>query len=149
MEENIKLTTEEAMRLIGLLKYKIEKPTIQFPHLGEKLQFEALSSTSSDKFTVNITRSSHNKAKCTYQGRTSNNIPIMRLDVGTNITHINSDGTKIIGNHLHIYDAETDMLDAIEFNTCSPDLYKNCIEFFKKFNLIVDEDDIIYQEELF
>ena len=76
-----------------------------------------------------------------------NSIPLLRLDI-TNSSHINSDGTKIIGNHLHIYNEETEMLDAIPFDINRPDLYEYCLEFFKKFNIIQDKWNIIYQEEI-
>ena len=35
----------------------------------------------------------------------------------------------------------------IEFNINNPDLYEYCLHFFKKFNIIYDNCDIIYQEE--
>lgn len=72
----------------------------------------------------------------------------MRLDI-TDGSHVNSDGTKIVGNHLHIYNEETEMRDAIPFDVTKPDLYEYCLEFFNKFNIIQDENNgIIYQLEL-
>ncbi len=149
MENKLKLTTEEATRLINLLKYKIENPTIEFPAFGKKIEFEVVAKETPDKFTININRGNKNVDKCTYQGRTStSNVPLLRLDIGKTIQHMNPDGGKIMGNHLHIYTEEYEMGQAVSFNISDPDLYNNCLEFFKKFNLLMGETNIIYQEQL-
>lgn len=103
MNDNYKLTTEEAKRIIDALKQKVNEANLSFPQLGKKLEF--------DVFTKD-------------------------------------DGTKITGNHLHIYNEDTEMSDAIPFNIDNPDLYKYCLEFFKKFNIIKENWDIYYQEEI-
>lgn len=150
-EENakIKLTTTEALKLIEELKHRVTKNTLVFPAKGNKLEFEVFGKNDVNKYTINITRSNINKEKCSYQGRTStNSVLLMRLDI-TDGSHVNSDGTKIVGNHLHIYNEETEMRDAIPFDVTKPDLYEYCLEFFNKFNIIQDENNgIIYQLEL-
>ena len=65
MENKLKLTTEEATRLINLLKYKIENPTIEFPAFGKKIEFEVVAKETPDKFTININRGNKNVDKCT------------------------------------------------------------------------------------
>ena len=40
------------------------------------------------------------------------------------------------------------MSDAIPFDVEDPDLYQCCLEFFKKFNIIKENWDIYYQEEI-
>ena len=40
------------------------------------------------------------------------------------------------------------MQDAIPFDINQPNLYEYCLEFFKKFNIIKDKWNIIYQEEI-
>lgn len=150
-EENakIKLTTAEALKLIEELKHRVTRNTLVFPSKGNKLEFEVFGENDLNKFTINITRSNINKEKCSYQGRTSiNSVLLMRLDI-TDGSHVNSDGTKIVGNHLHIYNEDTEMRDAIPFDVTKPDLYEYCLEFFNKFNIIQDENNgIIYQLEL-
>lgn len=144
-----KLSTEEAKQLIEELKHRVTQNTLQFPSKGQKLEFEVYGEKSLNKFTINITRAKINNEKCNYQGRTTiNSTPLMRLDI-TDGSHVNSDGTKIVGNHLHIYNETTEMRDAIPFDITKPDLYEYCLEFFKKFNLIEDgKNGIIYQLEM-
>ena len=145
---NFKMTTEEAIKLINMLKEKISETALVFPKIGNKLEFDVYAKIEGTKFIISIRKKKINKNKCTYQGRTYfNNIPLLRLDI-TNSFHINSDGTKIIGNHLHIYNDLTEMRDAIPFNIDDENLYDYCIEFFKKFNIIQDNFDILYQTEL-
>lgn len=150
-EENakIKLTTAEALKLIEELKHRVTKNTLVFPSKGNKLEFEVFGQNDFNKYTINITRSKINKEKCSYQGRTTvNSVPLMRLDI-TDGSHVNSDGTKIVGNHLHIYSEDVELRDAIPFDVTKPDLYEYCLEFFEKFNIIQDENNgIIYQLEL-
>ena len=145
---NFKMTTKEAIELIDMMKERVSESTLEFPKIGAKLEFDVLAKREGKKFIVSIKRGRINKKKCTYQGRTYlNNIPLLRLDI-TNSFHINSDGTKISGNHLHIYNEETEMRDAIPFNINDEDLYKGCLEFFRKFNIIQDNYEILYQMEL-
>lgn len=145
---NFKMTTKEAIELIDMMKERVSESTLEFPKIGAKLEFDVLAKREGKKFIVSIKRGRINKKKCTYQGRTYlNNIPLLRLDI-TNSFHINSDGTKISGNHLHIYNEETEMRDAIPFNINDEDLYKCCLEFFRKFNIIQDNYEILYQMEL-
>lgn len=147
-DENFKLTTEEALRLIDLLKEKVTETSINFPKAGNKIEFDVIAIENKNKFTINIYRGSINKQKCTYQGRTAiNNIPLLRLDV-TKSSHINPDGTKIEGTHLHIYREENDINYAIPFNIDNPNLYAYCLSFFEKFNLIKSSYELLYQTEL-
>ena len=146
--EKFKLTTEEALELINELKKKVNETTLNFPQLGKRLEFNVYAQKDGTKFIINISRNTIDKRKCTYQGRTYiNNIPLLRLDI-TNSTHMNSNGEKIKGNHLHIYNEETEMREAIPFNVEDADLYEYCLQFFKKFNIIQENWEIEYQTEL-
>ena len=146
--ENVKLTTEDAIKLIEMIKQRIVDTTLNFPRIGNKLEFDVYAQKDGNKFIININRGSIDRNKCTYQGRTYiNSIPLMRLDITTS-THMNTDGTKIIGNHLHVYNEDNDMRDAIPFDINNPDLYNCCLEFFKKFNILDENCNIIYQTEI-
>ena len=128
-----------------MLKERISQEILEFPNIGNKLEFDVFARIEDTRFIINISRGKVDKKKCTYQGRTYlNNIPLLRLDI-TNSFHINPDGTKIKGNHLHIYNEKTEMLDAIPFNINDADLYDYCLEFFKKFNIIQENVGILYQ----
>lgn len=147
-EESIKLSTKEAIELIDMLKRRVTQNTLQFPKRGEKLEFDVYAVREGEKFTVNVSRGRINSKKCTYQGRTYiGSTPILRLDI-TNGIHVNSDGTKIIGNHLHIYNENSTMGEAIQFDIENADLYIYCLEFFKKFNILQESCNILYQMEL-
>lgn len=146
--ENYKLTTEEAKRIIKELKQKVIETNLNFPTSGKKIEFDVIAKEDGTKCIVSIYRGSVDKRKCTFQGRTYiNSIPLLRLDI-TNSSHINSDGKKITGNHLHIYKEENEMWDAIPFDINNDNLYDYCLEFFKQFNIIRENWDIIYQEEI-
>ena len=147
-DDNFKLTTKEAIELIDMLKRKVIETDLVFPGKGQKIEFDVYAEKQRTRFVVNIYRSGKNDKKCTYQGRTYlNSTPILRLDI-TDSTHINSDGTKIRGNHLHIYNEKTEMLDAIPFNVEDADLYEYCLQFFEKFNILKDNWKLIYQLEI-
>ena len=116
--DNIKMTTEEAIELIDILKERVSDITLKFPKIGDKIEFEVQAVKDGKKFIVNINRGKIDIKKCTYQGRTYiNSIALLRLDV-TNSFHINPDGTKIQGPHLHIYSEENEMREAIQFDMC-------------------------------
>ncbi len=143
---NFKMTTAEAITLIRIMKQRVEKTILEFPEPGMKLEFNVFAQKIGKKFIVSIRRGNIDKYKCTYQGRTYlNNIPLLRLDI-TNSFHINEDGTKICGNHLHIYNEITEMREAIPFDIENKNLYQYCLEFFKKFHVIQEDYGIQYKE---
>ena len=116
LNENFKITTTEAIKLIDMMKERVIEATLLFPSVGNKLEFDVYAKREETKFIVNIRRGSINNKKCTYKGRTYiNSIPLLRLDI-TNSIHINPDGTKIIGNHIHIYNEKHEMREAIPFD---------------------------------
>ncbi len=146
--DNIKMTTEEAIELIDILKERVSDITLKFPKIGDKIEFEVQAVKDGKKFIVNINRGKIDIKKCTYQGRTYiNSIALLRLDV-TNSFHINPDGTKIQGPHLHIYSEENEMREAIQFDIKSDDLYDYCLGFFRKFNILEESSGILYQMEM-
>lgn len=148
LNENFKITTTEAIKLIDMMKERVIEATLLFPSVGNKLEFDVYAKREETKFIVNIRRGSINNKKCTYQGRTYiNSIPLLRLDI-TNSIHINPDGTKIIGNHIHIYNEKHEMREAIPFDINNQDLYECCLEFFRRFNILEESYRILYQTEM-
>lgn len=148
MVETYKMSTEEALALIAMLKTAAEK-IINFPNRGERLEFDVVGEKKRDEFVVNITRSEINSDKCTYQGRTKGrNQVLMRLDIGATLRHSDAkSGEHIIGSHLHIYDEHFDLNAAVPFDFAGEHLIDTCMEFFKRFN-IVDLGVQPYQETL-
>ena len=148
INDNIKLTTEEAINLIDILKEKVNETKLKFPQLGNKIEFEVQAQRDGTRFIINITRGKIDNKKCSYQGRTYiNSIALLRLCV-TNSFHINPNGKKISGTHLHIYSEEHEMGNAIPFDIENADLYDYCLSFFKKFNILEETCGILYQTEL-
>jgi hypothetical protein len=145
-----KLTQQEANLLIEMLKKAAEQKQIEFPPVGEKLEFEVVSTEPDEKFTVNIYRKRIDPKGATYQGRVSRSgEALMRLDVTQNGRHRNPDGEMIVGTHLHVYTEEHGMLMAISFDTNKKDLFELCLAFFEKFNIIEPPVFQEYQQSLF
>lgn len=145
---NYKISTIQAIELINLLKHLYNKKFFILPKHGEKTEFLVNSISNNKKFIVNINYANININKYSLQGRTFNdNIPLIRLDITPNGVHQNHDETKIHGNHLHIYNEEYGITDAIPFNIKNPNFRNYCLAFFKKFNIIYDECDIIENEK--
>jgi len=121
-----------------MLKKKIEEQTLSFPQAKGKLSFDVLGERRTDEFVINIDRKGINAHGCTYQGRIkSNNIILLRLDINPTSVHKNpSDGSKIIGSHLHIYDEQMELREAIPFDVENKGLFELCYSFFEKFNII-------------
>lgn len=146
----IKLTKNEADILIAMLKRKVkEQQDLQFPSASGKLCFDVVGERRTDEFVVNIDRKGINAKGCTYQGRIkSNNVVLLRLDINPTSVHINpKDGNKIVGSHIHIYDEEMELREAIPFDVSGKDLFQLCYSFFEKFN-IVEPPEITQQLNL-
>lgn len=69
-KESYKMSTEEAKKLIDMLKERVSTTNLFFPTLGKKIEFDVFAKKESSRFIVNISRGSINHHKCTYQGRT-------------------------------------------------------------------------------
>lgn len=143
----MKITTEEAKRLIDMLKEHTLKTKLKFPNQKGKLEFNVFGEKlNEDEFVVNIERKGINSNGATFQGRIkSNNLILLRLDINPTGKHINpSDNKVLVGNHLHVYTEEYGDKEAIPFDTENENLYDLCLEFFKKFNIIKNplEDNI-------
>jgi len=145
----IKLTTKEAETLISMLKKSAEE-SIELPNASGRIQFNAVGTRRENQFTINISRKGINNSGATFQGRESSNGNILvRLDVNPTAVHINpSDGTRIVGTHLHVYTEEYAMGQAVSFDVGNKDLYELCYVFFEKFNLI-EPPKVAYQQRLY
>lgn len=141
----LKLTQVEANMLIDMLKRTVKNATLQFPPVKGKLIFDVIGERRTDVFTINIDRKGINAQGGTYQGRIkSNNVILLRLDVNPTAVHLNPNGERIYGTHLHIYSEEYELKEAIPFDVENQDLYEVCYTFFKRFN-IIEPPEMIYQ----
>jgi len=134
----IKLKREEAERLIKMLKRKVKDQILTFPNENESISFDVLGERRDDRLVVSINRRGINSKSCSFQGRNrANNIIVIKLDINQTARHINPrTGEVIIGSHLHIYDEEMEMKEAVPFDVRDKDLFSICLAFFEKFNII-------------
>ena len=139
-----KLTQNEADMLIEMLKESMEK-VVKFPISKGKVEFEARGQDKKDTFIVNISRKGINSQGASYQGRHPRSGEILlRLDINPTAVHLNPDGEKIEGSHIHIYSEEFGARFAMPFDTEDKNLRDLCMEFFDRFNLI-EQPEIDYQ----
>lgn len=59
--QNFKMTTEEAIKLIDMLKERVTDITLEFPKVGAKLEFDVYAKREGTKFIVSIRRGKINK----------------------------------------------------------------------------------------
>jgi len=131
-----RLTKKEADMLIDMLKRTVEKD-IPFPVSNGRIEFDATGDRREDIFAVNISRKGIKASGATYQGRVrTSGVILMRLDVNPTSVHLNPDGEKITGTHLHIYTEDSDTGFAIPFDVENKDLYQLCYSFFERFNIV-------------
>nr|DAV21250.1 MAG TPA: hypothetical protein [Caudoviricetes sp.] len=144
----VKLSKEEAERLLNMIKNSLVD-SINFPNLGELVEFNAKGDTDKDIFTLSIYRGKINGNKICHNARIAKNgIILLALDVCDNGCHQNPDGTKITGSHWHIYTEEFGRKLAYKAEDInSKDFVNNSLIFFEKFNLI-QHPAIMIQEKL-
>lgn len=138
------MTTEDAKKLIDLLK-KIVKGSLIIPE-GGKSVFEFKSVDTRDEFLISIFNS-NKSLNVTYAGLLKGkNVMLLRLDIKPNGVHMNPDGKKVLGSHIHVYCEEYQDKFAVEFDVDDEDVYENCLEFFKQFNIV--ETTVVYNSAL-
>lgn len=77
--------------------------SLNYPSAGQKLCFEVYSDgDETEHFTIDVSVSRMTLNKVTHQERYRKNIPLIRVDINAS-PHINPDGTRISGNHIHLY----------------------------------------------
>lgn len=98
------LSQDEADRLIAIGKIIIGPESFKMPTFGDEKKIISLEDTQAvTSFRVDIQFSRRsNSLKGNYQLRVHSNVPLLRLDFN-GPSHSNPDGSKVGGNHLHIY----------------------------------------------
>jgi Family of unknown function (DUF6978) len=95
------LSQEDADRLIGLNKRRLDDNVWGFPDLGGSVSVPLISIDGSERFVLDLGRGRINLAKVTYQERYVIT-PLVRLDV-EGPDHLNPDGVIVPCPHLHTY----------------------------------------------
>ena len=128
------LTQKEADALLEVLKtLKMTDEPLSFPNPGEYRTLDLLSTDGRHAFIVDVNRKGHINAskRYVYQGRYRKDTILLRLDID-GPEHTNPDGTKVSGNHLHIYREGYHDKIAIELppEIINPnDMYQTLIDF--------------------
>ena len=80
MTKKSALSTEEAIELINLLKRKVINQTYYIPNGKGRFEFEVVSDDD-QSFVVNVQRKGINADNCTYLGRLTEGIVLLRLEL--------------------------------------------------------------------
>ena len=135
------LSQDEADILLNILKrIRAFQSPFTFPSIGDSRQIELVSDDGRHEFIVDVNRKGYLgiSKRCTYQGRYRKDIILLRLDIA-GPEHTNPDGTRVSGNHLHIYQEGYGDEIAIEIppEIVNPDdLYQTLIDFLLYFKTI-------------
>lgn len=142
------LTQEEAERLISMLKKSLINE-MYFPSKGKSKEFEVQGDGKGDSFTVGVYRGKINGEKYNFSARIKiNNTMLLELHVSENGIHKNPDGTKIVGNHWHIYTEKYGRTYAIPAAQIeSPKFVENTLAFLDRFN-VINKPQVLFQPEL-
>ena len=96
----IDLTQVEADYLIATEKRKVDDTDWVYPGLGGSIMVPLISVDNRENFILDVTRSSINLEKGSYQNRVRRTVVLVRLCFGDK-PHTNPDGNVIEGSHLH------------------------------------------------
>lgn len=148
MNDSKKLTQEEITELLNMLK-KTLVDEINFPSKGESQEFDVVGDSKKDLFAVRIYRGKINNQKYELSARIKiDGIPLLELHINPSKPHMNPDGSKIVGDHWHIYTEEHGRRMAYcAENIMSENFVENTITFMDKFH-IIKKPYIYFQEEL-
>lgn len=142
------LSQDEANRLINLLKQSLSD-AIAFPKAAQKTSFDVKSRDTKDLFTIEIYRGRIRSDKINFEARVKiNGVMLLELHLNPGSIHINPDGTRITGNHWHVYKENYGRKFAYPASDItSDDFVENTITFLERFK-VVDKPNVIYQLEL-
>ncbi len=96
------LTMEEVNRLMAVQKMCRHKGKSYNIDKNNKLEIDFISFDKTDEFVFNFHQNTYILQRRSHQLRTGT-IPLFRIDLGSSKMHINPDGGKIHGNHIHYY----------------------------------------------
>lgn len=148
MNENCKLTQDEAKELLEMLKKTLTKH-ITFPEKGDSIEFDVQGNSKKDVFTIKICRGSIDRTKYDTGARIKkNNTLLLELHINATKVHQNPDGSKIIGPHWHVYSEEYGRRLAFPAEDIESDKFiENTVMFLDKFH-VIKKPEITFQLEI-
>lgn len=99
---DINLMQAEANALIAMEKHRFDDTRWDYPGLGGAVIIPLVSTNKRENFLLDVSRSSIDLLKGTYQNRARQTVILVRLDFGGQ-PHRNPDDMEIPSPHLHIY----------------------------------------------
>ena len=146
---DIKLTQEEADRMIRMLKRSLEEK-FMLPPSGVKNNFRVIGDNKKEVFTIEIFSGNRNPRKRNFEACIfKSGIPLLELHITPNGKHRNPDGELIEGNHWHMYREGYDRAYAFPADDItSEDFIENTIAFLDRFN-VIEKPAIMRNDELF
>ncbi len=99
---DINLMQAEANALIAMEKHRFDDTRWDYPGLGGAVIIPLVSINKRENFLLDLSRSSIDLLKGTYQNRARQTVILVRLDFGGQ-PHRNPDDIEIPSPHLHIY----------------------------------------------
>lgn len=141
------LSQSDADRLISMDK-KFPGEMLSYPVNGGKISFEIRSLDDDECFIIDVNPSKMTLNKVTHQERYRKSIVLVRFDMNST-SHINPDGERISGNHVHVYREGYGDSFAIELPECFDisTKYNALISFLRYCN--VCEPKKIVRKDLF
>ena len=142
------LTQPEIEKLLEMLKISL-KETVNFPTKGNSVEFDLIGDSKTDIFINKIYRGKINPLKYNFGARIKKDgILLLELHINPNNVHTNPDGSKIVGNHWHIFTEEHGRkLAYLAEDIDSEKFVENTVLFLEKFN-VIKLPSINYQQEL-
>lgn len=92
----------DADRLLKMAKCRVNSKAWCYPGLGGRIMIPLTSTDKREQFRLDVTRSSLDLAKGSYQNRARKTIILARLDFGAR-PHRNPDDRHVGSPHLHLY----------------------------------------------
>lgn len=91
----------EADHLIEMEKRVDANGLIEFPTQNQRATFALISNDGTEHFLLDINRVGTIRMKVSYQNRYRSSIILVRLDINGR-PHVNPDGERVTGNHVHV-----------------------------------------------
>ncbi|MCZ0861011.1 hypothetical protein O0S10_07200 [Methanocorpusculum sp. MG] len=98
------VSQSNADTLLYLPKQRVNDHLHTYPDAGCRLEVPIIAIDRSELFYLTVTPGKYDFYKVSDQLRVkSTNILLARIDIGSSLVHINPDGERIVGPHLHTY----------------------------------------------
>ena len=141
---DISISQELADALMQMGKFAVSGEEQRIPICGGVLNIPLFSIDRHEAFILDIRKSERKTIKCSLQNRARSTIVLARLDLHAS-PHTNPDGTRVGGNHLHLY---SDKFGDKVANELPPQLLANGDGTYETLLCFMDYCNIIYKPNI-